>query len=272
MADLHQLELCAGTHQADGVTGLDGALKDAHIDDDALIAVVDGVEDQRFQRQRRVAGGGGHVPHDALQNVLNADAQLGGHARGLHAGQADDVLDLLRHGVRVGAGQVDLIQNRYDFQVVVQRQVAVCQRLGLHALAGVHDQHCTLAGGQAAADLVLEVNMARSVDEVELVGLAVVGLIAHRHGAGLDGDAALFFNVHVVQHLVGHRALVNAVGQLQHTVGQGGFAVVDVCDNAEVADVFAGHQVSSKSFQISQILPFSLYTRGTRRASPQTIS
>ena len=47
---------------------------------------------------------------------------------------------------------------------------------------------------------------------------------------------------------------------------------VDVCDNAEVADVFAGHQVSSKSFQISQILPFSLYTRGTRRASPQTIS
>ena len=29
-------------------------------------------------------------------------------------------------------------------------------------------------------------------------------------------------------------------------------AVVDVCDNAEVADVFAGHQVSSKSFQILQ--------------------
>ena len=155
---------------------------------------------------------------------------------------------------------------------MVKRQIAVGQCLGLHALAGVHHQHGTLAGGQAAADLVLEVNMARGVDEVELVGLAVVGLIAHRHGAGLDRNAALLLNVHIVQHLICHGALVNAVGQLQHTVGQGGFAVVDVCNNAEVADVFAGHQVSSKSFQISQILPFSLYTRGTRRANPQTIS
>ena len=272
MADLDKLELRAGAHQADGIAGPDGALKDAHIDDDALIAVVDRVEDQRFQRKRRVAGGGGNVPHDALQNILNADAELGGNAGRLHAGQADDILDLFGNGVRVGAGQVDLIQNRHDLQIVVQRQIAVRQRLGLHALAGVHDQHGALAGGQTAADLVLEVYMARGINEVELIGLAVIGLVAHRHGAGLDRNAALLLNVHIVQHLIGHGALVNAVGQLQHTVGQGGFAVVDVGNNAEVADVFAGHQVSSKSFQISQILPFSLYTRGTRRARPQRIS
>ena len=77
---------------------------------------------------------------------------------------------------------------------------------------------------------------------------------------------------YVVQHLVGHGALVDAVGQLQHTVRQSGLAVVDVGNNAKVADVLAGHQVSSKLFQISQILPFSLYTRGTRRARPHTTS
>ena len=155
---------------------------------------------------------------------------------------------------------------------MVERQIAVRQRLCFDALAGIDDEDCALAGGQTAADLVLEVHMARGVDEVELIGLAVVGLVAHGHGAGLDRDAALLLNVHVVQNLVGHGALVNAVGQLQHTVRQGGLAVVDVGDNAKVADVFAGHQVSSKLFQISQILPFSLYTRGTRRARPHTTS
>ena len=155
---------------------------------------------------------------------------------------------------------------------MIQRQIAVCQRLCLNALTGVDDEHRALAGGEAAADLVLEVDVTRRVDEVELIRFAVVGLVAHRHGTRFDRDAALLFDFHVVQHLIGHRALVDAVGQLQHTVGQGGLAVVDVGNNAEVADVFAGHQVSSKSFQISQIVPFSLYTRGTRRARPHTTS
>ena len=272
VADLDKLELGTGTHQADGIAGPDGALKDAHIDDNALVAVVDRVKDQGLQRLVGIADGGGDLPRYGLQHILDADAELGGNAGRLHAGQADDILDLLGNGVRVGAGQVDLVQDGHDLQIMVKRQIAVGQRLGLHALAGVHHQYGALAGGQTAADLVLKVHMARGINEVELIGFAVIGLVAHRHGAGLDRNAALLLNVHIVQHLIGHGALVNAVGQLQHTVGQGGFAVVDVGNNAEVADVFAGHQVSSKSFQISQILPFSLYTRGTRRASPQTIS
>jgi len=272
VADLDKLELGTGAHQADGIAGPDSTLKDAHIDDNALVAVIDRVKNQGLQRLVRIADGGGDLPRYGLQHILDADAELGGNAGRLHAGQADDILNLLGHGVGVGAGQIDLVQDGYDLQIMVKRQIAVGQRLGLHALAGVHHQYGTLAGGQTAADLVLKVHMARGINEVELIGFAVIGLVAHCHGAGLDRDAALLLNVHVIQHLIGHGALVNAVGQLQHTVGQGGFAVVDVGNNAEVADVFAGHQVSSKSFQISQMLPFSLYTRGTRRARPQRIS
>ena len=155
---------------------------------------------------------------------------------------------------------------------MVQRQVTVGQRLGLHTLAGIHHQHGTLAGGQAAADFVLEVHVARGVDEVEFIGLAVIGLVAHGHSAGFDGDAALLLDVHIIKNLIGHGALVNTVGQLQHTVGQGRLAVVDVGDDTKVADRIASHQFSSKSFQILQILPFSIYTRGTRRAMPHTTS
>ena len=126
---------------------------------------------------------------------------------------------------------------------MLQRHVGVGQRLGLHALGGVHHQDGTLAGGQAAADLVGKVHMARGVDKVELVGLAVLGGVVHGHGAGLDGDAALPLDVHVVQDLVFHGALVHALGQLQNTVRQGGFAVVDVCNDAEIADVVSCHVV-----------------------------
>ena len=45
---LHQRELCAGSHHADGVAGLHCALEHADVDDDALVAVVDAVENQRL--------------------------------------------------------------------------------------------------------------------------------------------------------------------------------------------------------------------------------
>ncbi len=48
----------------------------------------------------------------------------------------------------------------------------------------------------------------------------------------LDGDAALTFQVHVVQHLsVGH---LNGIGEFQQAVGKGGFSVVNMGNNAKV--------------------------------------
>src|SRR5699024_7862874 len=85
-------------------------------------------------------------------------------------------------------------------------------------------------------------------------------------------DAALLLDVHIIQHLVGHRAFVHAVGQFQHAVRQRGFAVVDVGDDAKIADRITSHQVSSKVLQILQIFPSCRETRGTRRVMPQTIS
>ena len=146
----------------------------------------------------------------------------------------------------MGRGQVDLIQDGHQLEVVLQRHIGVGEGLGLHALRGVHHEDGTFTGGEAAADLVGEVHMARGVDEVELVHLAVLGGVVHGDGAGLDGDAAFPLDVHVVEDLVLHRPLVHALGQLEDAVGQGGFAVVDVRDDAEVADVVSCHVVPPK--------------------------
>jgi hypothetical protein len=53
---------------------------------------------------------------------------------------------------------------------------------------------------------------------------------------GLDGDAALALEIHVVQQLVALVALGHGARQLQQPVGQRRLAVVDVRDDAEIAD------------------------------------
>jgi hypothetical protein len=73
--------------------------------------------------------------------------------------------------VGLGGGQVDLVEDRDDLVVGVDRLVDVGERLRLDALAGVDHQQRALAGGAASAvDLVGEVDMAGRVDQVEDVG------------------------------------------------------------------------------------------------------
>ena len=60
--------------------------------------------------------------------------------------------------------------------------------------------------------------------------------IVHPHVLGLDGDAALALDVHRVEVLGAHESRVDGAGDLQDPVRQRGLAVVDVSDDAEVAN------------------------------------
>ena len=74
------------------------------------------------------------------------------------------------------------------------------------------------------------------VDQVEDVGLAVVGLVGQPDGVRLDRDPALALEVHRVEDLGLHLALLERAGHLEEAVRQRGLAVVDVGDDGEVAD------------------------------------
>jgi hypothetical protein len=82
--------------------------------------------------------------------------------------------------------------------------------------------------------------MAGRVDHVEYERPTSVGAggrgPGHPDRLALDGDAALTLDVHPVEVLRPGMTRVDDPGQLQHPVGQRGFAVVDVRDDAEVAD------------------------------------
>ena len=93
---------------------------------------------------------------------------------------AERLLHFLASLRRAGRGQVDLVDHRDDRQVVLHRGVGVGDRLGLDALKRVDQQHGPFAAGERAGDFVLKVDVARRVDQVQLVGLAAVADNASR--------------------------------------------------------------------------------------------
>ena len=216
----------------------EGAVDHPHVGDHAAVLVELGVEDQGPRRAPRarpsgagmratIASSTSTTPSPVLAEIRSASPGSPPSRSAISAGDP----------LRLGAGQVDLVDHRDQLQPVLDRQVGVGDGLRLDPLGGVDDQQRALAGGEAARDLVGEVDVAGRVDQVQVVGLAVGGLVLDPHRLGLDRDPALALEVHRVEHLGLHFLRVDGAGELEDAVGQGRLAVVDVGDDREVADV-----------------------------------
>ena len=166
---------------------------------------------------------------------MNIDSHFRGNLGSVLGRDTDDILYLLLDLLGVRRWKVYLVDDRNDLQVVFYSEVGVGKCLRLDSLGSVHDEQRTLAGNQGTGYLVVEVHMARGVDEVKDVVLAVVRVVFQADCTRLDGDSALALDVHVVEQLLLHVAEGDGLGLLEDTVGEGGFSVVDVSDYAEVA-------------------------------------
>ena len=149
---------------------------------------------------------------------------------------ADELGELTGGAVRIGLRQVDLVHEREQLEVVLDREVRVRDGLRLHALRGIDDEDGALASLKRARHLVGEVDVARRVDQVQLVPLP-----GDADRLGLDRDSALALELHRVEHLGTHLAARHRVRELEDAIGQRRLAVVDVRDDREVADSFQVH-------------------------------
>jgi len=235
----HGIHLIGGAagHHADLLAALQHAVLDANQDDDAQVGVVPGIHQQGLKLGLVVAFRAGQAGDQGFQHVVDADAGLGGNHHRFRRVQADDILDLLLDAFGFGGRQVDLVQDRHDLVAGVQRLIDVGERLGFHALRRVDHQDRALASGQRPADFIGEVHVAGGVHQVQLISLAILGLIGQAHGLRLDGDAAFAFDVHGIKNLILHLAQFDGAALLDQAVGKGGLAVVDVGDDGEVADM-----------------------------------
>ena len=235
-AELQRLGGRAGAHQPDLVVLAERALGQADVDDHALVGVVVAVEDQALDGLRRVALRRRDPRDDRLEHLGNPGPVLGAREEHLLARDREDVLELVHDGVGVGGGQVDLVQDGDQGQALAEGEMDVGEGLGLDPLGCVDDEDRPLAGLQAVADLVREVDVSGRVDQVQAVGLAVAGAVLEPDRPGLDRDPLLALEIHRVEDLAHHVPAFDGMGQLEQPVGQGRLAVVDVGDDREVAE------------------------------------
>ena len=231
--------------------------------DRALVRVKVRVEDQSAKRRIVLARGRRDALDDGVEDLLNAHARLRRSQDRLRRVEADRLLDLLLDALRIGARQVDLVDDRDDFEIVLQRHVDVRERLRFDALRRIDDEKSSLAGCKASRHLVCEIDVTRRVDEIEFIDLAVLAAIVQAHGLRLDRNAALALKLHVVEHLRLHLALSQSARAFNEAVGKRRLAMVDVRDNREIADVFVLHQkflslsIGSLTFLRGEPLPMT---------------
>ena len=224
-------------HQTDALVALERAVDHAHQHHHPDVVVEPRVDDHGAQRRVDLAARRRHASDDGLENVVDALAGLGAARNRIGRIDTDDIFDLLLGTLGVGLRKIHLVEHRNHMHAEFERGVAVGHRLGLDALARVDHQQSAFAGGQRAAHFVRKVDMARRVDQVELVVLPIAGLVNQRSRLRLDRDAAFTLDVHRVEHLRLHLAIAEAATTLDESVGQGRLAVVDVGNDREISDV-----------------------------------
>ncbi len=138
------------------------------------------------------------------------------------------------------AGRSILLRTVTISWLLSMRLIDVGERLGLDALRRIDHQKRTFAGRQRTRDFIGKVDVSGRVDQVQNIGLAIVGDVMQAHGLRLDGDAALLLDIHVVENLLGHLAIGEAAGRLDQPVSQRRLAMVDMGDDRKIADVRQG--------------------------------
>ena len=222
-------------HVADLLPDPERAVDDPDVGDHPLVIVELGVEDQGAEGCFGIARGGWDPLDDRAEDVGDPLAGLGTDGQHLAGIDPQAGQDLFLDGLGPRGLHVDFIEHRDDHQVVSGGQEGIGHGLRLDTLGGVDQQDRPLAGRQAPRHLVMEVDVPRGIDQVQLVDLIVQGVI-DRDRPSLDGDPAFALEVHVVEQLLAELARGDRPRLQQELVRQRALAVIDVRDDREVAD------------------------------------
>ena len=143
---------------------------------------------------------------------------------------------LVNHPAGAGGRFVDFVNHHNRAQT--QRKGFFGNEAGLRhrAFLRVHQQHHAVHHAEHALHFAAKIGVPRSIDDVDMVAVVFDGGVF-----GENGDTALFFQVVAVHHALFYLLVGAESARLaQQLVNKGGFAVVHVGDDGDVADVFHG--------------------------------
>ena len=86
--------------------------------------------------------------------------------------------------------------------------------------------------------------MSRGIDKVKVIRLAIGTLVFQCNTLGLNSDAAFSLELHRVEYLLLHLAILKASTKLNQTIRKCGLAMVDMSDDGEVAgSIYTSHNI-----------------------------
>ncbi len=174
--------------------------------------------------------------HDGFEDVFHAEAAFGADQQRVVRRNGEDVFDLLLGVIGLRGGQIDFIDHGNDGEIVARGEEGIRHGLRFHSLARVDHQQRAFARGKRARNFVGKIDVSGRIDQIQAVLVAIRRTVMQTDAFGLDGDAALAFEVHRIEQLGGHFALADGASEFEEAVGQRGLTVVDVRDDAEIAD------------------------------------
>ena len=144
--DLSDFIFLAARHEPNGHPGPQYPVEYPDEHNGSLVGVKPAIKKQRFDRRTGVPLRRRHEPQDTFQHLGNSPALFCAGQNRIAAIQPDDVLKLLPNALGLGAGQIDFVDNRENFKLMIERQIGVGQCLRLNPLGRVNDQNGPFAG------------------------------------------------------------------------------------------------------------------------------
>ena len=188
-----------------------------------------------------------HHVNLAAELVFSADGDQNGSGI-----RAQLVVNIVQHVVEVGAGTVHLVDEAHAGHAVLGGLTPHGFRLGLHSCHAAEHHDGAVKHAEGTFHFSSEVNVPGSINNVQLEIFAFEHFadtfILHLlpvggNSSGGNGDTAFAFLLHPVGRggtVVGFTNLVNHAGVEKDTLGQRGFAGVNVSGNTDIAVTLKG--------------------------------
>ena len=229
------------------------AAADAADSEHADIRVVIQAGHLQLKRTGLVDVGCRHVFYDGVEqghNVTAADVRLRAgkskQRRGIYHGKVELMLAgpqtieqlerLIENPVGARAVAIDFVDDDQRREPARERFLRDETRLRHRTVHRIDEQEYAVDHGQDPFDLAAEVGVSRRIHDIDAPAFP-----ADRRILGQDRDAALAFQIIRVHYPLRHdRPFTQGVGLLQQSIDQRGFAVIDVRDDRNVANVVGG--------------------------------
>ena len=169
--------------------------------------------------------------NDTSEIAFSADGQLNGNS-----GAVEALLDHVKNAVEIGAHDVHLVDENHSGNLILVGLAPNGLRLRLNAALCAKNGYGAVQNTQRALNFNGEVNVARSVNDVDSVFLPETGGCG-----GSDGNTSLLLLSHPVHGCGTVMSLTDFVvnaGVIENSLGSGRFACVDVSHDAYISCFF----------------------------------